>query len=72
LNIQIQSTSVKRLCGMHNIITVNGQFPGPTLHVRNGDTLMVKVYNNAQYNATIHWCVFNLELRVVRIDINDF
>nr|AFV52378.1 laccase [Picea abies] len=51
----IQSTSVKRLCGMHNIITVNGQFPGPTLHVRNGDTLMVKVYNNAQYNATIHW-----------------
>lgn len=57
---------------MHNIITVNGQFPGPTLHVRNGDTLMVKVYNNAQYNATIHWCVLNLELRVVRIDINDF
>eukprot|EP00253_Pinus_taeda_P000989 PITA_00989 len=51
----LQSTSVKRLCGTHNIITVNGQFPGPTLHVRNGDTLVVKVYNNAQYNATIHW-----------------
>eukprot|EP00253_Pinus_taeda_P021543 PITA_21543 len=27
----------------------------PTLHVRNGDTLVVKVYNRAQYNATIHW-----------------
>jgi len=51
----LQSKSVKKLCGTHNIITVNGQFPGPTLHVRNGDTLIVKVYNKAQYNATIHW-----------------
>jgi len=51
----LQSTSVKKLCGTHNIITVNGQFPGPTLNVSNGDTLIVKVYNKAQYNATIHW-----------------
>eukprot|EP00253_Pinus_taeda_P017829 PITA_17829 len=51
----LRSTPVKRLCGTHNIITVNGQFPGPTLHVRNGDKLKVKVHNQAQYNATIHW-----------------
>jgi len=51
----LRSTPVKRLCGTHNIITVNGQFPGPTLRVRNGDKLKVKVYNKAQYNATIHW-----------------
>ncbi|KAH9311404.1 hypothetical protein KI387_026439 [Taxus chinensis] len=53
--MQIQSKSVRRLCGSHNIITVNGEFPGPTLHVSNGDTLVVKVINKAQYNATIHW-----------------
>ncbi|KAH9311401.1 hypothetical protein KI387_026436, partial [Taxus chinensis] len=51
----IESKSVTRLCGTHDIITVNGQFPGPTLYVTNGDTLIVKVINNAKYNATIHW-----------------
>jgi len=34
---------------------VNGQFPGPTLEVNNGDTLVVKVTNKARYNVTIHW-----------------
>lgn len=51
----IEAKPVTRLCKTHDIIIVNGQFPGPTLHVRNGDTLVVKVYNRAQYNATIHW-----------------
>lgn len=51
----IESLSVTRLCQTHDIITVNGQFPGPTLHVHNGDTLIVEVRNKAQYNATIHW-----------------
>lgn len=51
----VQETPVKRLCKEHNIITVNGQFPGPTLEVREGDTLVVNVVNQAQYNVTIHW-----------------
>jgi laccase len=34
---------------------VNWQYPGPTLEVNNGDTLIVKVTNKARYNATIHW-----------------
>ncbi|XP_057772516.1 laccase-3-like [Salvia miltiorrhiza] len=51
----VQSTPVKRLCKTHNIITVNGQFPGPTLEARDGDTLVVKVINTARYNVTIHW-----------------
>ncbi|KAJ8540480.1 hypothetical protein K7X08_030399 [Anisodus acutangulus] len=51
----IQATPVKRLCKFHNAITVNGQFPGPTLEVNNGDTLVIKVVNRAQYNVTIHW-----------------
>lgn len=51
----VQATPVKRLCKTHNTITVNGQYPGPTLEVNNGDTLIVKVTNKAQYNLTIHW-----------------
>ncbi|XP_022889512.1 laccase-12-like [Olea europaea var. sylvestris] len=51
----IQATPVKRLCKTHNTITVNGMYPGPTLEVNNGDTLVVKVTNKARYNVTIHW-----------------
>ncbi|XP_010543702.1 PREDICTED: laccase-12 [Tarenaya hassleriana] len=51
----IQETPVKRLCKTQNVITVNGMFPGPTLEVNNGDTLVVKVVNRAQHNVTIHW-----------------
>ncbi|CAA2969731.1 laccase-12-like [Olea europaea subsp. europaea] len=51
----IQATPVKRLCKTHNTITVNGMYPGPTLEVNNGDTLVINVVNRARYNATIHW-----------------
>jgi laccase len=51
----IQETPVKRLCNTHNIITVNGQYPGPTIEVKEGDTLVINVVNKAEYNVTIHW-----------------
>ncbi|KDP44695.1 hypothetical protein JCGZ_01195 [Jatropha curcas] len=51
----VQATKVKRLCKTHNTITVNGMFPGPTLELHNGDSLVVKVVNKARYNLTIHW-----------------
>ncbi|CAL5386349.1 unnamed protein product [Camellia sinensis] len=51
----VQETPVKRLCTTHKIITVNGQYPGPTLEVWDGDTLEIKVTNSARYNVTIHW-----------------
>ena len=54
-NNQVQKTPVKRLCKTHNVITVNGMFPGPTIEVKNGDTLVVNVKNQAKYNVTIHW-----------------
>ena len=60
LIIKVQETPVKRLCKTHNIITVNGQYPGPTLEVREGDTLVINVVNRAQYNVTIHWYVIHL------------
>ncbi|AES63403.2 laccase-14 [Medicago truncatula] len=51
----VKSSSFTRLCSTKNILTVNGEFPGPTLKAHRGDTLIVKVYNQADYNITIHW-----------------
>jgi laccase len=34
---------------------VNGSLPGPTINVREGDTLVVHVINKSTYNVTIHW-----------------
>lgn len=51
----VQNTPYTRLCSTKNILTVNGQFPGPTLYVTKGETIVVDVYNRADYNITIHW-----------------
>ncbi|KAI3431927.1 Laccase [Psidium guajava] len=51
----VEDTPYRRLCSTKNILTVNGQFPGPTLYVHRGDTIIVDVYNKAKYNITIHW-----------------
>lgn len=32
-----------KLCRIHNILTVNGQFPGPTVEARDEDSLAIKV-----------------------------
>nr|UKS51800.1 laccase [Allium cepa] len=54
-NFVVQKTRVKRLCKTQNIITVNGMYPGPTIEVKNGDSLVINVKNVAEYNVTIHW-----------------
>ncbi|MED6185782.1 Laccase-3 [Stylosanthes scabra] len=51
----IQRAPVKRLCKTQNILTVNGQFPGPAIEVRDGDSLAIKVVNAGPYNISIHW-----------------
>ncbi|GLU11930.1 hypothetical protein SLE2022_286480 [Rubroshorea leprosula] len=51
----IEATPVKRLCKTHERVTVNGQFPGPTLEVRDGDSLVITAINKAKYNVTLHW-----------------
>src|SRR5947209_3497309 len=35
--------------------TFNGIAPGPTLHVRQGDLVVVKVVNHLSFGITIHW-----------------
>ncbi|KAL8027042.1 hypothetical protein ABFX02_14G069700 [Erythranthe guttata] len=51
----VEAAPVKRLCKTRNIITVNGQFPGPTLEARDGDSFVINVVNAARYNVTLHW-----------------
>lgn len=52
---EVREVSYTKLCSTKNILTVNGQFPGPTLYVTKGETIIVHVYNRANYNITIHW-----------------
>ncbi|KAK1553887.1 hypothetical protein Q3G72_004910 [Acer saccharum] len=44
-----------RLCETKSILVVNDQFPGPTIHVRKGDTAFITVYNYGNIGLTLHW-----------------
>ncbi|CAM8983153.1 unnamed protein product [Rhodiola kirilowii] len=55
LNWVVEETSYTRLCSTKKILTVNGQFPGPTLNVEKGETVRVNIFNKGDYNVTIHW-----------------
>ncbi|GLT67459.1 hypothetical protein SLA2020_397690 [Shorea laevis] len=44
-----------KLCATKPLLTVNGQFPGPTLYAREDDTVIVRVTNHVTHNVTIHW-----------------
>ncbi|KAM0925369.1 hypothetical protein ACQ4PT_004234 [Festuca glaucescens] len=54
-HFDVQMTSVTKLCSTKSIVTVNGQYPGPTLFAREGDHVEVNVVNNSPYNMSIHW-----------------
>ncbi|KAL2502927.1 Laccase-17 [Forsythia ovata] len=51
----VKMKNVTRLCQSKSIVTVNGQFPGPTITAREGDRVIVNVVNHVQYNVSIHW-----------------
>ncbi|XP_058084408.1 laccase-15-like [Magnolia sinica] len=54
-SFELRETPITRLCENKTILTINGQFPGPTLHARYGDTIVLNVTNRAKHNFTIHW-----------------
>ncbi|XP_057425828.1 laccase-15-like [Lotus japonicus] len=56
----VRDAPYTKLCSTKNILTVNDQFPGPTLYVTKGETIIVDVHNRANYNITIHWHGVNL------------
>ncbi|AEO69834.1 4c3f7579-281f-413b-9b04-61e62d660a29 [Thermothielavioides terrestris] len=37
------------------MILVNGQFPGPTLEIDQGDEVLVRVHNQMPFNTTVHF-----------------
>lgn len=51
----VQSMRINQLCNSTDIIAVNGQLPGPTIDVFEGDEVVVDVINSSPYNLTIHW-----------------
>ncbi|CAM0944167.1 unnamed protein product [Alopecurus aequalis] len=51
----IREANYTRLCHEKTILTVNGEFPGPTIFARNGDVVVVNVYNQGHKNITVHW-----------------
>uniref|UniRef100_A0A7N0SXM9 Plastocyanin-like domain-containing protein n=1 Tax=Kalanchoe fedtschenkoi TaxID=63787 RepID=A0A7N0SXM9_KALFE len=51
----VRDTRFKRLCSSKKMLTVNKQFPGPTIYARKGDTIYVNVINKSKFNITIHW-----------------
>ncbi|KAK8994677.1 hypothetical protein V6N11_045751 [Hibiscus sabdariffa] len=51
----VKSLTVSRLCKRQVITAVNGSLPGPTVHVQEGDTLIIHVFNESPYDLTIHW-----------------
>ncbi|KAK1357245.1 Laccase [Heracleum sosnowskyi] len=54
-NFVVREAHYTRLCETKKILTVNGQFPGPTVYARKGDTVIINVHNQATENVTIHW-----------------
>ncbi|KAF8703848.1 hypothetical protein HU200_031944 [Digitaria exilis] len=50
----VTMATVTRLCVTKSIPTVNGQFPGPKVVVREGDRLIVQIHNNINNNVTFH------------------
>ncbi|KAL5751250.1 hypothetical protein ACOSP7_025853 [Xanthoceras sorbifolium] len=51
----VEWKKVTRLCHTKPLLTVNGEYPGPTIAVHEGDNVEIKVTNHIDKNTTIHW-----------------
>lgn len=54
-SFHVQNLTVRRLCHEQVITAVNGSLPGPEIRVKEGDTIVVHVFNKSPYDITIHW-----------------
>ncbi|URE12891.1 Multicopper oxidase [Musa troglodytarum] len=52
---RVGNLTLTRLCEERVVPAVNGQMPGPTIEVNEGDTLVVHAINESPTNMTIHW-----------------
>jgi len=51
----VDSMNVTRNNETVAVATVNGMFPGPTVHVNEGDTVVINVTSKVESDVTIHW-----------------
>ncbi|CAM0944170.1 unnamed protein product [Alopecurus aequalis] len=51
----VKDTSYTKLCQQKTLLTVNDQFPGPTITARKGENVTVNVHNQSPKNISIHW-----------------
>ncbi|KAF2911856.1 laccase-20 isoform X3 [Oryza sativa Japonica Group] len=51
----VHEMNVTHLCNTTKIFVVNGQLPGPTVDVTEGDTVVIHVVNKIPHGLTIHW-----------------
>ncbi|XP_076901056.1 laccase-7-like [Bidens hawaiensis] len=54
-SFRVANLTANRLCQNQVVTAVNGSLPGPALTVKEGDTVIVHVFNESPYNLTIHW-----------------
>ncbi|KAJ8626850.1 hypothetical protein MRB53_020157 [Persea americana] len=54
-HFNVEWTMVTRLCSTKPLLTVNGEYPGPTIQVQEGDEVEIIVTNRVSLNTTIHW-----------------
>ncbi|PNT65768.1 hypothetical protein BRADI_3g02290v3 [Brachypodium distachyon] len=58
----VSQVRLNRLCNDTLVTVVNGQLPGPTIEVREGDSVVVHVINKSPHGLTIHWHGVKLQL----------
>ncbi|KAG0530940.1 hypothetical protein BDA96_05G230900 [Sorghum bicolor] len=51
----VSQVNMTHMCNEIPVTVVNGQLPGPTIEVTEGDSVIVHVVNKSPYNMTIHW-----------------
>ncbi|KAI9381003.1 hypothetical protein POPTR_015G040400v4 [Populus trichocarpa] len=51
----VEWKQVTRLCTTKQLLMVNGQYPGPTIAVHEGDNVEINVKNQIAQNTTLHW-----------------
>ncbi|RLN00900.1 hypothetical protein C2845_PM06G10180 [Panicum miliaceum] len=51
----VSQMNMTHLCKETLVTVVNGQVPGPTIEVTEGDSVIIHVVNKSPHNITIHW-----------------
>jgi FtsP/CotA-like multicopper oxidase with cupredoxin domain len=51
----LQTPSNHVLFFVSRLLTIVGQYPGPTLEARSGDILEIEVFNFSEEEISLHW-----------------